>query len=151
MRVQTSFEKMSQLTNGSIFTFCLVAIRLLLGASSLYLAISAVQSWPAVGNLPTLSMSWAMTLFCVVAAALGVSFLIGLLIRLVALLAIAILILLFILDGHWDTMGDIVPQIGLILLLGLYAAGGAGHIFGLDGIIYRNLRRPGRLVKFLFG
>jgi hypothetical protein len=135
MRVQTSFEKFAQLTHGGLFAFCLMALRILLGVAALGLATA----------VPLADMSWLHA----VAGVVGLSFLAGLVVRPNALLGVVALV--FVLATEATNLEGSVKIIGLMLLLGLFAAGGSSHILGLDGLILRNLRRPGRVARFLFG
>jgi hypothetical protein len=135
MRVQTSFEKFAQMTNGGLLAFCLVAIRMLLGLAALGLATA----------VPWAEMSWLQG----AAAMVGLSFLSGLAVRPSAWLGVIALLFVFVTEPV--SLEGAVKVIGLILLLGVFAAGGSSHIFGLDGLIFRNLRRPSRITKFIFG
>lgn len=144
MRFQTSFEKMAQVTNGQIFAVCLVGLRVLLGVSCLYL----------VTQLPTLEVTQLQFAFIVpiVLLAVGVSLVFGILVRPFSLLAMLMTAMsTFLLIDIKTTPQAALPMLGLILLLGLFAAGGSGHVFGCDGIILRNLRRPNTATRFLFG
>ena len=149
MRVQTAFEKFSQATNGHIFAFCFVGLRVLLGLSSIYF----------VSLLPGLETQelwddrvWFDFIAPLVLVAGGISLIAGLLVRPLALASMIVTALFTV--SFLDLKAEpyhALPMLGLMLLLGLFAAGGAGHVLGLDGIVFRNLRRSGAAVRFLFG
>ncbi len=150
MRFQTSFEQFSQAVNGQIFAVCLVGIRVLIGLACLYAAVNLLG--PA-GSDP--DAVFVAKFFIPAFLVVGLSFTLGIFVRPVAVLAIIWLVFNIITNLGGSTTEELLTnlarQAGTILLLGLFVAGGGGHIFGLDGLIYRNLRRPNALTKFLFG
>ena len=149
MRVQTSFEKFAQITNGSLFSFCFIGLRLLLGLLALLMVTRSASSqiFSFAGTSEALA-----SLSLVAGGILVVCFLFGLCVRPASFLVMALLAATIFVDPDiTQHLSQALPTLGFILLLGMFAAGGSGHMFGLDGIIYRNIRRPSRLAKFLFG
>lgn len=165
MRVQTSFEKMAQRTEGKVFIFFLIAIRLLLGVFCLYAFIMGMGSM-----LHPVRVDWGGEppdfypyedrvalgdIFGVITVVglsfVGVSFILGLLVRpaSIFMMVIAFFVMIEELKGSYMPV-EMILGLVFVLLLGLFSAGGAGHIFGLDGIIFRNVR-TNRVTKFLFG
>lgn len=83
---------------------------------------------------------------------LGVALVLGLLVRPAAMLGMVLMTLYYL--AHFvqnTTNGYIDEHIVLIAVLGLFAAGGAGHAFGINAVILGNIRKPGAVMKFLFG
>lgn len=137
MRFQTSFEKIAQTTHGQVFAMCFIGLRIILGLSSLYL-ITLLSGQP-LGVL-------------LILLAVATSLIIGLLVRPFALLAMAGTVIFVVASVDLSANPHVVlPVLGLLLLLGMFAAGGSGHVFGCDGIVFRNLRRSTSVTRFLFG
>lgn len=143
MRSQTTFENISKSMNGKVFGFFFIALRIIAGISILYSASSHL-TWTAniQGDITNM-------LFIGV----GVALLLGLLVRPFSMLgmlqtSVGAILLLGIGGGGSD---EFFVHVGLFFMFGLFASGGAGHAVGLDGLILRNIRQPGRLVRFLFG
>jgi thiosulfate dehydrogenase [quinone] large subunit len=83
---------------------------------------------------------------------LGVAILLGLLIRPASILGIVLMTLYYLAHFPQNTTNGLIDEhIILIAVLALFAAGGAGHAFGANAIVLGNLRKPNRVVKFLFG
>lgn len=147
MRVQTVFDSLAKNTQQQVFAYCLVLVRIALGA----ICLSMVSEFLKVNNL------FGVWLPLVIAALLfgGGALLLGLLVR-----PAALVLSLFTLYFSYLTWADLLVEqqalhvlflTGLLALLGLFVAGGSGHALGLDGVVLRNIRRPGRWSKFLFG
>lgn len=146
MRVQSSFEKIAQSANAPLFSFCFIGLRILLGSSAFY-AASQLSSLELVDD-----KLWLDFVLPVALAICGISFVLGILVRPMAALAMILTVIfgLGILQLT-ETPSALLPLLGLLFLLGLFTAGGAGHAAGLDGLLLRNIRRPGAVAKFLFG
>jgi hypothetical protein len=149
MRVQTSFEKFSQATNGHLFAFCFVGLRVLLGLSAIYF-VSLLPGLESQGLWD--DRLWFDFIAPLILAAGGGALVLGLLVRPFTLAAM--IVTLAFSFTFLDLQAEpyhALPMFGLVLLLGMFSSGGAGHVFGLDGIVYRNMRRAGPVIKFLFG
>lgn len=146
MRVQSSFEKIAQNANAPLFSFCFVGLRILLGCSAFYAAIN-LPVWA-----PAEQPAWLGIVLPALLAVCGTSFVLGVLVRPLAVTAMIVTVVLALgVLQVTENMAALLPLLGLLFLLGLYTSGGAGHAAGLDGILLRNIRRPGALAKFLFG
>jgi len=160
MRFQSTFEKITQGTSQQLFAFCFVALRIAVGVACLYAATQLIGTGAFTTDIEQGTTSYAVqladfqviqALFTPVLVAVGLVFILGALVRPVALLAIVFILVNAATSGSINPGGVIVGH-GLVALgLSLFAAGGSGHAFGLDGIISRNIRRPNVITKFLFG
>lgn len=136
MRVQTAFEKIALVNNGYIFVACFVGLRLVLAFASAFIALNIHLPWYAIIAL------WGVA----VALALGVF------VRLAACgLSVGVIVYFLTHLGGPFSGEQLFLGIVTLLLLGLFVAGGGGHVFGLDGMLYRNIREQNFLSKFLFG
>lgn len=139
------FEKIAASTNGQLFGWCFIGLRIFLGLAFIYLALGWIDMDAANETITWSSVIWLLML------GLGGSLFLGLLVRPFSLAALIYLLINTVLSAQSGDIMMIIINIPLILLFGMYLAGGAGHSVGLDGIIYRNFRRPSQAVRFLFG
>ena len=83
---------------------------------------------------------------------LGVALLSGFLIRPAAILGVLLMVLYYFAHFTENTAYGFIDQhIVYATVLALFAAGGAGHAFGLNSIVLDNIRKPKAIMKFLFG
>lgn len=83
---------------------------------------------------------------------LGLAILLGLMVRPASILGAVLMALYYLAHFSQNTANGLIDEhIVLIAVLALFAAGGAGHAFGINAIVLGNLRKPNRVVKFLFG
>ncbi len=160
MRFQSTFEKITQGTSQQLFAFCFVALRVAVGVACLYVATQLAGAGAATTGLEPGTTSYDMqladfqaikTLFIPAIVSIGFCFILGVLVRPIALLAIVFVLINATTSGSINPEGVIISHGLLVLVLSLFAVGGSGHALGLDGIISRNIRRPNALTKFLFG
>lgn len=145
--MQTVFDSLAKNTQQQFFAYCIVILRVVLGITCLSFV---GEFWGA----KVFFVGWPL----LATAALlfgGVALIFGLLVR-----PASLVLSIFVLCFAYLTWGDVLVErnashvllvLGLLALHGLFAAGGSGHALGFDGIILRNIRRPGRWSKFLFG
>jgi hypothetical protein len=152
MRFQTSFEKIAAATNGQLFGWSFIGLRVFLGVVLVFMTLNsgAVTYWNADAAFSSGDLLWSSATQ-VVMFAFGVSLILGLLIRPLAVAMLAYVVVSTVLVIQQGTPGVILFYIPVFLLLGMYVSGGAGHAFGLDGVVLRNIRRPNAITKFLFG
>ncbi|MDQ5952050.1 MAG: hypothetical protein QG626_177 [Patescibacteria group bacterium] len=136
MRVQTAFEKIALVNNGYIFVASFVGLRLILAFACAFIAMNATLPWYFLFGLWGAAFALALGL-CVRLAAFGLS--------------VAVIIVFATRIGTSLSGEQLLIGIGLVLCLGLFIAGGGGHVFGLDGMVYRNIRERNLLSKLLFG
>ena len=162
MRAQSTFEKIAQGTSQQLFAVCFVILRIAVGLAFIYLAIKLTQMTGAdvASDIEPGTPSYAMQLadlraikilFSPILIGLAVLFVCGLLVRPVSVVAIGLIALNAFTSGSINPEGVIVGHGLLMLGFLLFAAGGSGHVLGLDGIISRNIRHPNMITRFLFG
>jgi len=136
MRVQTAFEKIALVNNGYLFVASFVGLRLVLAFACASLAMNAALPWYFLVGLWGAAFALALGL-CVRLAAFGLS--------------VSVIIVFATRVGTSLSGEQLLIGIGLVLCLGLFIAGGGGHVFGLDGMVYRNIRERSLFSKLLFG
>lgn len=165
MRTQSALGKISETTHEKIFGVAYVSLRVLLGGVYLMAGWAKISTdWSAATYLSVADgpfSEWFRSLagsgvidvlnewglFC-----LGIALIVGLLVRPAAILGMLLMILYYLAHFVVNTkMGYIDEHIIYAAVLALFAAGGAGHAFGLNTIVLGNLRKPNVVVKFLFG
>ncbi len=134
MRFQTSFEKIAAVTNVHVAGLALVLLRLAVGLTMFVGGLNMPGPW-------SLSLMFG-----------GAMLILGLLVRPVAVVSM-IASLLIILPTLIDsvTAEFVMTSLQVFGVNLLLASGGLGHAYGLDGVILRNIHRPGKVAKFLFG
>lgn len=165
MRTQSQLGKIAEVTHEKSFGAAYIALRVLLGgmffatgwqkittgwSASSYLAVANgpfaewFQSLAGNGVVDTVN-AWGLLL-------LGVALIIGLLTRPAAILGIVLMALYYLAHFVDNTAHGYIDQhVIYSAILAVFAAGGAGHAFGLNAIVLGNLRKPKAAVKFLFG
>lgn len=157
--------KISEATHGQSFGAAYVALRVLLGGMFLATGWAKISTdWSAAMYLSTadgpfsewfrslagngmidVMNEWGLFL-------LGIALVVGILVRPAAILGMLLMALYYFAHFVANTkMGYIDEHVIYAAVLALFAAGGAGHAFGLNGIVLGNLRKPNAVVKFLFG
>lgn len=164
MRTETLFDRMSRATHAGMFGIAFVALRVVLGLQFFLSGFDKLSDWSASAYLVKASgpfaswfqamagnplvdalNAWGMLL-------IGVALLLGLFVR-PAALAGALLMLLFYFASFAENTahGYIDMHIVYLLVLLLFAAGGAGHAFGVNAFALRTLRRPNAFARFVLG
>ncbi|MEK7632791.1 MAG: DoxX family protein [Patescibacteria group bacterium] len=166
MRTQSQLGKIAETTHEKSFGVAYVALRVLLGGVYLTAGWSkiSVGGWSAATYLATAEgpfSEWFRSLAGNSAIdfvnewgllCLGIALIVGLLVRPAAILGIVLMALYYVAHFVSNTaMGYIDEHIIYSAVLALFAAGGAGHAFGLNAIVLGNIRKPNAVVKFLFG
>jgi len=165
MRTQSTLGKIAESTHEKSFGMAYIALRILLGGVFLAAGWAKVSTdWSAAAYLATaegpfsewfralagnglidVMNAWGL-LF------LGIALVIGLLVRPAALLGVVLMVLYYLAHFVSNTaMGYIDEHVIYATVLALFAAGGAGHAFGLNAIVLGNIRKPNSIVTFLFG
>lgn len=165
MRMETFTERLLRAGQPQLFGWGFVLLRIALGL--LYLNAGVTKfggDWSAEGFLQHASgplSTWFVSLAGnpVVDAMnawgltfLGLALIFGFAVRPAAIAGIVLMVLYYLADFTGNTAhGYIDEHIIYALVLALFATGGAGHIFGLNGLALASLRRPHGIVKFLLG
>ncbi len=154
MRVQTNFENLVAATNGQLFGWSFIGLRVFIGVVFMLMALQsgAIAWWNPDLNFSASEIAWS-SLTQIMTLILGLSLIVGLLVRPASVVMLAYMLgSLVITFNSGELSPDIwVLYIPIALVFGMYASGGAGHALGLDGVVLRNLRRPNAVTKFLFG
>lgn len=165
MRTQSILGKLSAGTHEASFGAAYLALRALTGAMFFLSGLEKVStSWSAATYLAASNGPFADVFRSLAGNVLidglnawgqvflGVALLIGLFTRPAALLGVALMMLYYLAHFVQNTTNGIIDEhVILAAVLALFAAGGAGHAFGINAVILGNLRKPGSIVKFLFG
>lgn len=165
MRTQSILGKISEGANEASFGAAFLVLRAVTGALFLSTGWSKITSdWSAASYLSSANgpladwfhslagsgfidtvNAWGLFL-------LGVAILLGLMLRPASILGAMLMVLYYLAHFTQNTANGLIDEhIILIAILALFAAGGAGHAFGLNAVVLGNLRKPNSVVKFLFG
>ncbi len=83
---------------------------------------------------------------------IGIALLLGLLVRPASIFGVILMLLYYFAQFEQNTeYGFIDDHIIYALVFVVFLAGGAGHIFGLNELALRSMRKKNRFVRFLFG
>ncbi len=127
-------------TNEKLFGTALVLLRIAFGG----VIASNVGS---VALSQGVTAPWIMYPSLVIAAL----FVLGLCIRPASIGLLAMLVLVDLVVLPFATVKSLIwPQLLLVSVILMGLSGGLGNAFGLNGLILRNLKNPGKLLKFLF-
>lgn len=164
MRTETLTDRLVKVTNLPVFGVAFVILRVAVGLEFFWAGVSKFGGWSAAGYLRTadgplaswfqslagsgvvdaLNM-WGLTL-------IGLALILGIFVRPAAMFGMLMMALYYL--AHFTTNtanGYIDAHIILIAVLFLFTAGGAGHVFGLNGLAANMMRKPNSVVKFLLG
>ncbi len=164
MRTDTLTEQMMRVGHPHLFGWGIVALRIALGVAFLNAGLAKFGDWSAEAYLQAASgpfatwfmslagnpvvdalNSWGLTL-------IGLSLILGLAVRPAAFVGMLLMVLYYF--AHFTTntaQGYIDQHVIYLLLFAVFTTGGVGHVFGLNGFLLRSLRRPGVVIRFLFG
>ncbi len=165
MRTQSILGKITSVTNEPSFGFAFITLRLIVGLFYFLAGWKLVTTdWSAASYLSSASGPWADWFNSLAGNGfidslnewslllLGISLLIGLLTRPASIGGMILMSLYYLAHFTQNTANGFIDQhIVLIAVLFLFAAGGAGSAFGLNSIVLGNLRKPSKVVKFIFG
>lgn len=165
MKTQTAFGKFASIVHERSFIGAYVFLRLSVGllfflsgwtkmtthwsATSYLLASDGpfadwFHSLANVGWMSGLN-AWGMLL-------LGVALLLGLCSRPASLLGMVLMVLYYLAHFTENTAHGLIEEhVVLFGVLALFAAGGLGHVAGLNSVILGNIRKPKAWMTFLLG
>lgn len=164
MRIATAFDRFTEVVPPRAFAVLFALTRIALGVYLFSSGWAKLHDWTATeylldasGPLAVFFQSlagkgWVDALNAWGQIALGAGLTLGLLTRPAAFFGVILMLLYYLAHFTQNTLNGFVDMhIVFACLLALFAVGGAGHIFGLNGVALSLLRRPGRLVRFLLG
>ncbi len=164
MRTETLFERIVRASNGAMFGLTFVALRVALGAQFFFSGIAKLNDWSAADYLAAASgpfAEWFQSLAGngVVDAlnawgmiAIGLALILGLCVRPASIAGIALMTLYYLAHFSSNTeSGFIDTHVVYAVIFLLFVAGGAGHAFGVNGVILHMQRRPNAVTRFLLG
>lgn len=165
MRTQSVLGKVSEGAHERAFGITFLALRFVVGAMFFLSGWKKVTSdWSASAYLLSANgpfadwfhslagngfidsvNAWGMLL-------LGIALILGLCVRPAAMLGIVLMTLYYLAHFVANTENGLIDQhIILIAVLAVFAAGGAGHAFGLNAVVTGNLRKTNAVTRFIFG
>ena len=160
----TSFKAFSESTNRPWFATAFVVLRIVLGVVFLYAGITKFGDWSAAGYLagatgPFADFFQSLAGNVIVdalnvwgALLIGLGLMTGLLVRPASFFGIVLMLLYYFAGFESNTAHGLIDEhIIYSLILVVFMAGGAGHVFGLDGLVRTNMRKQKKgFVKWLF-
>jgi thiosulfate dehydrogenase (quinone) large subunit len=164
MKAKTIFGRYSEVANGVFTAHSLFLLRLAIGVQFLMSGFSKFGDWTAAGYLSGAtgpfanwfqSMAgsgfvdalnvWGLTL-------IGLALIFGLFVRPASFFGAIMMLLYYFAQFEQNIAhGFIDNHIILILVFCVFLAGGIGHIYGVDGLLARHIRKPGFIHRLLIG
>lgn len=160
------FQQFAQATKQQYFSVMITVLRISFGYIFLMSGITKLMNGWALEDLNFIGDSliahdWMMSLVGNQLVAhlniwpqifVGIALILGVMVRPAGIIAFLLNTAYYIGTYYFNVpVQGIVTYNAIYAMLGLLlASGGIGHIWGLDGVIYRKLGRPSALHKFLF-
>jgi thiosulfate dehydrogenase [quinone] large subunit len=164
MKAKTIFGRYSEVTDGVFTAHSLFLLRLTIGVQFLMAGLSKFGDWTAAGYLSgatgpfanwfqsmagstfvdTLNV-WGLTL-------IGLALIFGLFVRPASFFGAILMLLYYFAQFEQNIAHGFIDQhIILILVFFVFLGGGIGHIYGVDGLLARRIRKPGFIHRLLIG
>ncbi len=160
----TIFKRFSQNVQPVWFSVGLVGLRIILGLQFFFAGIAKFGDWSAEGYLKNASgpfsefflalagLAWVDALNQWGLLVLGAALILGIAVRPASFFGAILMVLYYVADFDGNTAhGLIDSHIVYVFILVVFLAGGAGHVFGLDGLVRRFFHRKDRWANWLFG
>lgn len=164
MRSVTAFQNFGEVVGKQWFSVSATLIRVALGVQLFWSATGKFGDWTAekflTGATGPLALFFQSMAGNPVVDALniwgqlliGVALILGLMVRPASFFGIILMILYYLAGFDKNTANGLIDfHIIYSLLLLMFLAGGIGHMYGLDGIVYRQFRKRPMLAKVFFG
>lgn len=164
MQSLTGFKSLEKSVNQSWFATSFSLLRIVLGVQFLMAGLDKINDWSAAGYLAGASGPFA-DFFRSLAGSIivdqlniwgliliGIALILGLLVRPASFFGAILMLLYYFADLEGNIAHGIIDShIIYVLVFVMFMAGGAGHMFGLDGIIKRQVRKSKTLAAIIFG
>lgn len=164
MRTITGFKSLEKASNQAWFATAFVALRIILGFQFLLAGLEKIGGWSAEGFLSNATGPFAEIFRSMAGSVvidqlniwglilIGIALVIGLMMRPASFFGAILMLLYYFADFEGNTAHGIIDShVIYILIFIMFMAGGAGHVFGLDGIVQRQMRKSKLLAALLFG
>ncbi|HCC83336.1 TPA: hypothetical protein DEP96_00640 [Candidatus Uhrbacteria bacterium] len=164
MRTEAMTDRLMKVTHLPVFGVGFVALRIAIGLEFFWAGVSKFGGWSAAGYLqsadgPLANFFHSLAGSGVVDALnmwglllIGAALILGLLVRPASIFGMLLMALYYLAHFTGNTAnGYIETHIIQIAALLMFSAGGAGHIFGLNGLVANMMRKPCKVAKFLLG
>ncbi len=164
MRSVTSFQRFEQEVHKPSFAVLFVVLRVLIGLQFLLAGIAKLGDWSAEGYLLAATGPFANVFHSMAGngfvdvlnvagqIAVGAALILGLCVRPASFFGAIMILLYYFAHFEQNTVNGLVEyHLIYFVLFCLFLAGGAGRLFGLDGIAARLFKRRKNVVAILFG
>lgn len=164
MRTITGFKNLEKASNHAWFATAFAALRIAIGFEFLMAGIAKFSGWTAAGYLSNASGPFAELFRSMAGSVLvdqlniwgltliGIALILGLMVRPASFFGAILVVLYYFADFDTNTAHGIIDShIIYAVVFIVFMAGGAGHVFGLDGIVKRQVRKSKLLATVLFG
>ncbi len=147
-----------------MFGVMFVALRVALGAQFFFSGIAKIGDWSATNYLASANgpfAEWFQSLAGNGAidmlnawgqVAIGLALILGFLVRPASIAGVALMTLYYLAHFTSNTASGVIDNhVVYAVIFLLFAAGGAGHALGLNGVVLHMQRRPNAIIRFLLG
>lgn len=158
------FKRYCQEVQSGWFGVTFVGLRAFLGLQFLLAGIAKFGDWSAAGYLEHASgpfseffsslagLAWVDALNQWGLLLIGIALILGIAMRPASFFGILLMALYYVADFDGNTVHGIIDShIIYILIFLVFIGGGAGHVFGLDGMVRRFFHRKDKWADWLFG
>jgi thiosulfate dehydrogenase (quinone) large subunit len=160
----TIFKRYCQQVQQGWFSIAVVVLRIVLGLQFFLAGVSKFGDWSAAGYLEHASgpfseffltlagLPWVDAMNQWGLLAIGAALILGIAVRPASFFGAILMVLYYVSDFDGNTAhGLIDSHVIYFLVFVVFLAGGAGHVFGLDGLVRRFFHRKDTWANWLFG
>lgn len=164
MRIQTQFQRFAKSTNQSWFSIAYTVLRVVIGFQFLLAGIAKIGDWSAAGYLGAATGPFAAFFQSLAGSMIvdqlniwgliliGIALIIGFAVRPASVFAALLMVVYYFAQFEQNIAhGLIDDHVIYALIFIVFAAGGAGHVFGLDNVARRHCSKKKRIACILFG
>lgn len=164
MRAVSGFKNFEQATFHPWFSTALTLLRLGMGCLFFFAGVSKLQGWSASAYLESATGPFAEVFSSMAGSVLvdqlniwgliliGACLILGVFVRPASFFGVVLMLLYYFAQFEQNIVhGYIDYHLMYACIFILFLAGGVGHVFGMDGWLYRQMRRSSFLRSLLFG